>query len=317
MTAPPDPPRDSSAEDPPRQEKPDGDEARSEHEDTANDSAATMSVSPPFPPASDSAEVAETVQRDSSLTHRESSNDDASDKPESSDQVLKRLESHAAKESRYDFKGEIARGGMGAILKVWDHDLRRNLAMKVVLGKDDPAKPGSTSAVDDASLGRFLEEAQVTGQLDHPGVVPVHELSVDATGQVYFTMRLVKGRDLSKIFELVQKGEEGWSQARAVGVILKVCEAMAYAHSKHVIHRDLKPANIMVGRFGEVYVMDWGVARVLGEEDRKDIRLRPAPETTLKVRTDRRHESAPDSPSPKFVTIVTNFGLASLVGERQ
>ncbi|MDE0887126.1 MAG: protein kinase [Myxococcota bacterium] len=128
--------------------------------------------------------------------------------------------------------------------------------MKVVLGKENPAKPGDTPPVDDKSLGRFLEEAQITGQLDHPCVVPGHELGIDATGQVYFTMRLVEGRDLSKIFDFVRIGEDGWSQARAVGVILQVCEAMADAHSKGVIQCNLKPANIMVGRFGEVYVMD-------------------------------------------------------------
>jgi formylglycine-generating enzyme required for sulfatase activity/tRNA A-37 threonylcarbamoyl transferase component Bud32 len=114
------------------------------------------------------------------------------------------------------------------------------------------------------SIARFLEEARVTGQLDHPGIVPVHELGIDHNGCIFFTMKLVEGRNLRRIFELASRGEEGWSVTRAVGVLLKVCEAMAYAHSKDVIHRDLKPANVMVGRFGEVYVMDWGVARAGG-----------------------------------------------------
>lgn len=206
--------------------------------------------------------------------------------------MIERLQSYSVREERYDMKGELARGGMGAILKVWDRDLRRNLAMKVVLGKDDADQPGSTPSVDDRTLGRFLEEAQVTSQLDHPGVVPVHELGLDANGQVYFTMALVKGRDLSRIFELVHKKREGWSLGRAVGVILKVCEAMAYAHAKGVIHRDLKPSNIMVGRFGEVYVMDWGLAKVLGQEDKKDIRVRPKPTVSVSVvRTERSTES--------------------------
>jgi hypothetical protein len=164
---------------------------------------------------------------------------------------------------------------MGAILKVWDGDLRRHLAMKVVLGTGSSANPGETPAVDQKQIARFLEEAQVTGQLDHPGIVPVHELGLDADGRVYFTMKLVKGRDLKRIFDLVFEEQEGWNETRALGVIQKVCDAMAYAHVKGVIHRDLKPANVMVGNFGEVFVMDWGLARVLGRSDSHDLRIRP------------------------------------------
>ena len=155
---------------------------------------------------------------------------------------------------RYVLEGEIGRGGMGAVLEIFDADLRRRLAMKVALlpegGADDAARIGSTQ------LLRFLEEAQVTGQLDHPGVVPVHELGVDADGRVYFTMRLVRGQELTKVFEAVHAGDAGWNLTRALGALLKVCEAMSYAHEKGVVHRDLKPANVMVGRHGEVYVMD-------------------------------------------------------------
>ena len=148
------------------------------------------------------------------------------------DDVIEKLSRTTPEESRYELRGEIARGGMGAIIKVWDKTLRRTLAMKVALGKGDPDKPGSTPAVDELTLGRFLDEAQVTGQLDHPGIVPVYELGVGKDGQVYFTMRLVKGRTLGAIFDLVKSGKQGWTQTRALGVILKVCEAMAYAHSR-------------------------------------------------------------------------------------
>ncbi len=213
-----------------------------------------------------------------------------------SSELLRRLSEHTLKRSRYQLKGEIARGGMGAILKIWDEDLRRSLAMKVILGKGESPAAGGTPPVDKRLLARFLEEAQVTGQLDHPGIVPVHELGLDSDGRVYFTMKLVKGRDLKAIFELVFEQREGWNETRALGVILKVCEAMAYAHTKGVIHRDLKPANVMVGNFGEVYVMDWGLARVLGRADAHDLRLAPEPTTAL--RTERREErqEAPDSP---------------------
>src|SRR5262245_9031324 len=210
--------------------------------------------------------------------------------------LLRRLGEHGLRRSRYALKGELARGGMGAILKVWDEDLRRSLAMKVILGKTEGTS--ETPPVDRRLLARFLEEAQVTGQLDHPGIVPVHELGLDAEGRVYFTMKLVKGRDLRAIFELVFAEQEGWNETRALGVLLKVCEAMAYAHAKGVIHRDLKPANVMVGGFGEVYVMDWGLARVLGRADQHDLRLREAETPLTSVKTERREEreEAPDSP---------------------
>ncbi len=216
-----------------------------------------------------------------------------------SSELLQRLSDHSLKESRYELQGEIARGGMGAVLRVWDEDLRRTLAMKVILGKGDSPTEGGTPPVDTRMLGRFLEEAQITGQLDHPGIAPVHELGLDSDGRVYFTMKLVKGRDLKHIFDLVFEGKEGWNETRALSVMLKVCEAMAYAHKKGVIHRDLKPANVMVGSFGEVYVMDWGLARVLGRKDTHDIRLRPEFASSLaSVKTERRAErdEAPDSP---------------------
>ncbi|MBL9078389.1 MAG: serine/threonine protein kinase [Planctomycetes bacterium] len=215
----------------------------------------------------------------------------------SSSSTLKRLEDRGNSAARYRLQGELARGGMGAILEVYDEDLRRRLAMKVIL--DRHATGGSTTAgsgVDPLVLSRFLEEAQVTGQLDHPGIVPVHELGIDEQGRVYFTMRLVHGRDLEAICGLVARGAEDWTTTRVLGVLLKVCEAMAYAHEKGVVHRDLKPQNVMVGRFGEVYVMDWGLARVRNGTDRHDLRIRgdgeAAPATRMPpVATDRRDAS--------------------------
>ena len=106
----------------------------------------------------------------------------------------------APADSRYRVLGEIARGGMGAILRVRDDDLGRDLAMKVVLGREG-ASDGS-KAIEERALVRFLEEAQITGQLEHPGVVPVHEVGLDAEGRVYFTMRLVEGRNLEEVFRL-------------------------------------------------------------------------------------------------------------------
>ncbi len=211
-------------------------------------------------------------------------------------EVLERLACRKGAFGRYRLEEEIAQGGQGAILRVWDEDLRRQLAMKVLHEKPE-SLGGQAASVDPRSLGRFLEEAQVTGQLDHPGIVPIHELGLDARGRVYFTMKLVKGRNLKEVYELVARAEEGWTRTRALSVLLRVCEAMAYAHHKGVVHRDLKPANVMVGRFGEVFVMDWGLARVLGRADQKDVRI--APQLLTAELVSERHERAlaePDSP---------------------
>jgi len=157
-------------------------------------------------------------------------------------------------ESRYLAREEIGRGGMGRVIKVWDKDLRRSLAMKVLAERRKN---------DARSLARFLDEAMITGQLEHPGIVPVHELGLDSDGRVYFTMPFVRGEDLQRIFDRVHAGDARWTSARALEVLLRVCEAVGYAHARGVVHRDLKPANIMVGPFGETYVMDWGLARIL------------------------------------------------------
>ncbi len=216
--------------------------------------------------------------------------------------LIQRLSQQGPKRSRYQVRGELAQGGMGSILKVFDQDLRRSLAMKVMLGDRSTGAGGGTAGpaatADRRLLARFLEEAQITGQLDHPGIVPVHEVGLDSDGRVYFTMKLVKGRDLKHVFELVFREQEGWNQTRALGVLLKVCEALGYAHAKGVIHRDLKPGNVMVGSFGEVFVMDWGLSRVLGRKDAHDLRLTDELRASTSLRTERAEEraEAPDSP---------------------
>ncbi|MGQ0614301.1 MAG: WD40 repeat domain-containing serine/threonine protein kinase [Planctomycetaceae bacterium] len=231
-------------------------------------------------------------------------------------QKLQRLAAQVPQLPRYLLQGEVARGGMGVILKVWDQDLRRTLAMKVILGKVDANSSADTPVADTEYLSRFLEEAQITGQLDHPGVVPVHEIGVDGGGRVFFTMRMVKGRNLEEIFDLARKGEEGWTRTRALGVLLKVCEAMAYAHSKGVLHRDLKPANIMVGKFGETYVMDWGLAKVMGRRDPRDLRIAPDASMT-RVRTDRREVAAQISGSPVMTMDGTVVGTPAYMPPEQ
>jgi formylglycine-generating enzyme required for sulfatase activity/serine/threonine protein kinase len=175
----------------------------------------------------------------------------------------------AAAATRLQQQGEVGRGGMGVVLRVHDALLNRTLAMKVLRDRV-PAQDTDAQRLADQLLGRFLEEAQVTSQLDHPGVVPVHDLGLDAAGKVWFTMRLVKGRTASEVFADAFAGRGGWTLTQALEVVLKVCDTMGYAHEKGVLHRDLKPSNVMVGRFGEVYVMDWGLAKVSGQPDRDE-----------------------------------------------
>ena len=157
-------------------------------------------------------------------------------------------------QGRYELHGEIARGGMGAILHARDRDLGRDLAIKVLL-ESHANKPDV--------LRRFIEEAQIGGQLQHPGIAPVYELGRLDDARPYFSMKLVKGRTLSALLSDRKSLTE--DRGRYLGIFEQICQAMAYSHSRGVIHRDLKPANIMVGAFGEVQVMDWGLAKVLKE----------------------------------------------------
>ncbi len=153
---------------------------------------------------------------------------------------------------RYQIEGEIARGGMGVILRGYDPDLGRVLAIKV-LKVDLAAKP--------STVQRFVDEAQICGQLQHPGIVPVYDIGRFDDGRPYFAMKLVKGRTLADILD--ERTNPTAERGRFIGLFQQICQAVAYAHSKGVIHRDLKPSNIMVGAFGEVMVMDWGLAKVL------------------------------------------------------
>ena len=177
--------------------------------------------------------------------------------------------------SRYQLHGEIARGGMGAVLHGRDTDLGRDLAVKVLLDthKDKPEV-----------VQRFVEEAQIGGQLQHPGIAPVYELGQFADQRPFFSMKLVKGDTLSKL--LSNRDDPAAERSKLIGIFEQVCQTMAYAHSRGVIHRDLKPANIMVGAFGEVQVMDWGLAKVLsdgGAADEKTARRKQNGETMIQT----------------------------------
>lgn len=152
----------------------------------------------------------------------------------------------------YQLLGEIARGGMGVVVRGHDPDLGRDVALKI-LHRELSNRP--------EIVRRFVEEAQIGGQLQHPGIVPVYELGLTADERPYFTMKLVGGRTLAAL--LAERRDKDEDRRRHLGVFEAVCQTLAYAHSRGVIHRDLKPSNVMVGAFGEVQVVDWGLAKVL------------------------------------------------------
>lgn len=162
---------------------------------------------------------------------------------------------------RYDVKAAIGRGGMGEVVRATDTKLLREVAIKKV-----------HVDLDDETLARFQVEARIGSQLDHPGVLPVYDLDNDEHGTPFFTMKLVTDhRSLASIIDaLLAKNEAAvaqWSYQRRVALIQQVCRAVAYAHSRGVIHRDIKPQNLVVGAHGEVYVVDWGIARLLDTDD--------------------------------------------------
>ena len=154
---------------------------------------------------------------------------------------------------RYRDAKELGRGGMGKVVLSVDKMFGRSVARKFSL--------------DPTSEALFLREAKITGYLDHPNIVPVHEIG-EEDSEMYFTMKAIKGQDLSKLIEKQRKLKFGGKNLNELlQIFVKVCDAMSYAHSKNVVHRDLKPGNVMVGEFGEVYVTDWGLAKHLDEEE--------------------------------------------------
>ncbi|MGE0433140.1 MAG: tetratricopeptide repeat protein [Planctomycetota bacterium] len=163
---------------------------------------------------------------------------------------------------RYQLRQELGRGGMGSVQLAFDPEIRREVALKVILGKR--TQPDV--------LARFIQEAQVTGQLEHPNIVPVHELGYTSDGRPYFTMKVVRGESLRARLDRLRQAvmDDGPAGASVfplgdrLDVLAKVGDALAFAHEHGVLHRDLKPENVMIGRFGEVQLMDWGLARVIG-----------------------------------------------------
>ena len=155
---------------------------------------------------------------------------------------------------RYRVLSRLGKGGMGDVMLVRDDEIGREVALKR-MRKANPS---------DRLVRRFLREASVQGRLEHPAIVPLYDLGRDGAGQPFFTMKRLTGTTLAHIFE---RAREGHTLQRLLRAFTDVCLAVELAHTRGIIHRDLKPENIVLGDFGEVYVLDWGVAKVVGESD--------------------------------------------------
>ncbi len=213
-------------------------------------------------------------------------------------------EAHSA--DRYELRDEIARGGMGAILRAYDEVLQREVAVKVLLEEH---------ADNTDLMRRFVGEARVGAYLQHPGIAPVYDLGRLADGRPFFAMKLVQGETLEKL--LSKRDEEQSDQPRLLAIFEQLCQTVAYAHSNSIIHRDLKPANVMVGLFGEVQVMDWGLAKKLkarpeagGQSLEEEGGRRKAEDGETE---DREYDSAPSAsslqPPVSSLSSDTRFGM--------
>jgi tetratricopeptide (TPR) repeat protein len=174
-----------------------------------------------------------------------------------------------AQVGRYQIEGEIARGGIGIVLRAHDTAFHRTVALKLL--QPPQASPDMAQ--------RFLEEAQVLGQLQHPGIPPVHDLGTLPDGRPFFAMKLIKGRTLAEL--LKERPSPAHELPCFLAIFGQLCQAVAYAHSRGILHRDLKPSNVMVGAFGEVQVMDWGLAKVLGQQRAPATAIEPEERSTI------------------------------------
>jgi serine/threonine protein kinase len=168
---------------------------------------------------------------------------------------------------RYDISSILGRGGMGTVYLARDTALDREVALKVLdapepeqVAGSAPAAPGPGPGADPSGAARLAQEARILGRLEHPGIVPVYDFGRLADGRLFYAMKRVRG-------ERLDHWAAGADLHARLAVYLRICEAVSFAHAHGVIHRDLKPENVMTGEFGEVLVLDWGVARLLDRAD--------------------------------------------------
>ncbi|MBL8603313.1 MAG: serine/threonine protein kinase [Myxococcales bacterium] len=212
---------------------------------------------------------------------------------------------------RFEEKDLLGRGGVGEVLLAHDNDIERAVAVKRLL--PDLQRP--------AMVGRFVEEIRTLGRLDHPNIVPIHDVGTDADGRFYYVMKYVEGETLEGIIEKLAAGDaeshRKYTFERRLEIFQGILRALQYAHAQGIIHRDLKPANVMVGRFGEVMLMDWGLAR----------RIRDDAQPVLIADSQGRPSQSPESPklrtmvgavlgTPAYMSPEQAQGLTDKIDER-
>jgi serine/threonine protein kinase len=185
------------------------------------------------------------------------------------DGLLSRIAAQSHFEDRYELRERLASGGMGQVHRAHDRILRREVAVKMMHEDDDSSRIP-------AIRGQFLKEARVGGRLLHPNVLPVFDLGVNRSGQIYYTMRLVNGASLQHSLEAVDQGVAttllpSFPLRKSVEAFVAACQGVEYAHQNRIIHLDLKPHNILVSGFHEVFVIDWGLARVDEVDDTDEL----------------------------------------------
>jgi len=217
---------------------------------------------------------------------------------------------------RFELIVEIGSGGMGRVVRAFDRDLSRTVALKLAT-----PPPGVDESARRTWAEQFLTEARITGGLEHPGIPPVYELGVLDDGTLWFAMKLVEGRSLrqwiEELYEQHGRAQREMPFARRLEVVLRLCEALSYAHERGILHLDLKPGNVMLGAFGEVQLMDWGLARRSGRTEPDGFSLRPsdAGETRSGEGFGTPSYMAPEqarADGPKIATATDVFGLGAL-----
>jgi serine/threonine-protein kinase len=188
--------------------------------------------------------------------------------------------------ARYEPIRPLGVGGMGEVMLVHDQDIARPVAVKRLLPQLDDA----------ATLLRFVEEIRTIGQLEHPNIVPIHDVGVDDDGRYFFVMKYIEGETLATVLERLRAGDPDYHRRytveRRIEIFLGVLNALSFAHARGILHRDIKPANVMVGNFGEVVVMDWGIAKPMAAA--RDLAARAAPK--------------PEAPTPQERMLATRVG---------
>lgn len=232
-------------------------------EDPSAASTAITSHGPPTGAASPGASTSQGQPPDSTVAASPEQLPQGTKSPAPSPWALLLARRFSGVDTRYESLAVLGQGAMGSVSIARDVHLRRKVALKTVL-------PEMAEQPD--LIERFLSEMRITAQLEHPNIVPIYALEVAPDGTIGYAMKLVHGQDLLELLQetrqLVDKGQaldEDHTVEKRLEIFLKVCDALEVAHQKGIIHRDLKPSNIMVGRHNEVYLMDWGIARPMGD----------------------------------------------------